>query len=98
MALADYRLCDVCDCKAFYDAELGYWWGQAEAGSTPPYRQAGAEQMENPEHREKHGMRLGYLGDWAVICSDCSPRFKTAIVPVEEAPAIPSPGAHTNTR
>ena len=24
MAMADYRLCDVCDCKTFYDAELQY--------------------------------------------------------------------------
>jgi hypothetical protein len=24
MALADYRLCDVCECKTFYDAELNY--------------------------------------------------------------------------
>lgn len=24
MALADYRLCDVCNGKAFYDAELRY--------------------------------------------------------------------------
>jgi len=24
VALADYRLCDVCGCKAFYDATLEY--------------------------------------------------------------------------
>jgi len=24
MALADYRLCDLCECKTFYDAELNY--------------------------------------------------------------------------
>ena len=24
MAYADYRLCDVCDCKTFYDANLNY--------------------------------------------------------------------------
>ena len=24
MALADYRLCDVCGCKTFYDASLNY--------------------------------------------------------------------------
>lgn len=24
MALADYKLCDLCERKAFYDAQLGY--------------------------------------------------------------------------
>lgn len=24
MALADYRLCDICECKTFYDAGLNY--------------------------------------------------------------------------
>lgn len=24
MALSDYYLCDVCECKAFYDANLNY--------------------------------------------------------------------------
>ena len=26
MAYADYRLCDVCGCKAFYDSKLDYEW------------------------------------------------------------------------
>ena len=26
MAMADYRQCDVCGCKAFYDANLNYEW------------------------------------------------------------------------
>lgn len=96
MAYADYRLCDVCGSKAFYDAELSYWNGrdgQVEADSTPPYREVGDEQIQDPEHRAKYGVRLGNLGDWAVICSDCSPRFKTAIVRIEEVPEIQAPGA-----
>lgn len=28
MAAADYRLCDVCGCKAFYDANLNYSWDE----------------------------------------------------------------------
>jgi hypothetical protein len=24
MAAADYRLCDICDCKTFYDSNLDY--------------------------------------------------------------------------
>ena len=26
MAMADYRQCDLCGCKAFYDANLNYDW------------------------------------------------------------------------
>ncbi len=26
MAAADYRLCDICNCKTFYDSNLDYDW------------------------------------------------------------------------
>jgi len=29
MASSDYRLCDVCDCKVFYDSHLNYNWNEA---------------------------------------------------------------------
>lgn len=29
-----------------------------------------------------HGMRLGYVGDWAVICHSCAATHKTQIVKV----------------
>jgi hypothetical protein len=80
MASADYRLCDVCGKKSFYDAELGY-----EDGATKkrkPYRIAGNEQYEDATINESDGLRLGFLGDWAVICDKCSKKFKTQIVPI----------------
>jgi len=82
MAAADYRLCDVCDQKAFYDSELGYEWSKPEYRDTPPFRIAGKEQFEDPEINERSGMRLGYLGDWAVLCEDCAKTHKTAIVKI----------------
>lgn len=77
MAGCDYRSCDVCGGKAFYDANLPYTFD--EEGYSP-YRTAGIDD----------GSRacLDRIGDWAVICQSCSPKFRTAIVPVEQ-PAEP---------
>lgn len=80
MALSDYRLCDVCGGKAFYDANLNY----SDGGQMPdvlPYRQAGKEQFENAEHLQKWAHRLDYVGDWAVICTDCAKTHRCVIVP-----------------
>jgi hypothetical protein len=80
MAASDYRLCDVCDGKAFYDSNLYY-----ESGTTKtkkPYRIAGKQQYEDATINEKYGLRLGSLGDWAVICDECAKKFKTQIVPI----------------
>lgn len=85
MAAADYRLCDVCDGKVFYDVRLSYEDGRDEhAKERPPYRIAGAEQIADPALNAKCGMRLGYLGDWAVICSDCAKTHRTAILPISQ--------------
>lgn len=85
MALADYRLCDVCGNKAFYDSNLSYEQGPDEYSTTKPYRVAGEDQYPGtPEYTEKYGMRLGYLGDWAVLCEDCAKTHKTQIVPIEK--------------
>lgn len=86
MAKADYRLCDVCDEKAFYDANLNYEQGPSEYAVAPPYRVAGAEQYDKPEFAEKYGMRLGRVGDWAVICEDCAKSHRVQIVPIEVKP------------
>jgi hypothetical protein len=84
MALADYRLCDVCEGKAFYDAHLNYGDGtDAWHKDLSPYRQAGKDQYDKPEFNQKYGMRLDYLGDWAVICSECAKTHKTVIVPID---------------
>ena len=86
MAYADYRLCDVCGKKAFYDAELNYQEGPddyARISPDEPYRIAGKEQYDDPDLLNNHGLRLGFMGDWAVICYECSKKFKTAIVPID---------------
>lgn len=86
MALADYRLCDVCGGKAFYDASLNYDDGPNEyAPDSAPYRVAGQPQYEDPALNHKHGMRLGYVGDWAVLCEDCAKTHKVVIVAATQA-------------
>lgn len=81
MAAADYRLCDVCNGKAFYDSNLGYEDGTDEfSAQQPPYRVAGEEQYADPALNQRYGMRLGYLGDWAVLCDDCAKTHKVQIV------------------
>lgn len=86
MASCDYRSCDVCGRKTFYDANLSYDDGTDEcAAKSPPYRVGGDEQYDNPELLQKYGLRLGYVGDWAVICEDCAKTYRTMIVPIESA-------------
>lgn len=76
MAYADYRLCDVCGGKAFYDSHLNY--GDADVAS---YRVAGKPQYENPELNEKYGVTLDRVGDWAVICHECAETHECKIIP-----------------
>ena len=84
MALSDYRLCDFCERKAFYYPNLNYCDGTDEwHPDDTPFRFAGKEQYDDPEFNQKYGMRLDYIGDWAVICSDCSKTHKTIVVPIE---------------
>ena len=72
MAGADYRNCDVCHRKAFYDARLNYEYvyDGDEASGVPP-RRCG---------RDDYGFTLDYLGDWAVLCDECRDTHCTAIV------------------
>jgi hypothetical protein len=81
MALADYRLCDVCGEKVFYDANLNY----NEGGTSAPFRISGEPQYEKPELLAKYGTTLDYLGDWAVICEDCARTHKCVVVPIDFA-------------
>ncbi len=67
MAGADYRLCDKCRGKAFYDATLNYHHAGTEKEA---FRCAG--QLTN--------LNLGRLGDWAVLCSECAKTHKCIIV------------------
>lgn len=73
MAGADYRLCDVCDGKAFYDACLSYEYdGEFDSDQDPPYKVAGQDQS--------WPVRLSRLGDWAVLCAECAKTHETRIV------------------
>lgn len=80
MAMCDYKQCDVCGSKAFYDADLSYDTGDKINGewvySPTPYREAGVDQG-------KYGTGLGYVGDWAVICLDCAKTHRTIIVSID---------------
>ena len=80
MAGSDYKRCDVCGGKAFYDAELNYETGDMIDGKwvdiEEPCREAGVNQSSYG------GYTLGYVGDWAVICTDCSKTHRTIIVPI----------------
>lgn len=84
MALSDYRLCDVCGSKAFYDANLNYGHGPSEYSDTPPYKVAGTDQYGTQDLNEKHGTRLDYVGDWAVLCFRCAKTHRVAILPAVE--------------
>src|SRR5262245_38101351 len=79
MAAADYRLCDVCTHKVFYDSNLSYEFGPFD-DDTPQALQVG----------EPACYSLGSLGDWGVLCSDCSKTNRVVIVdrhpPDEPAP------------
>lgn len=84
MAMSDYRLCDVCEGKAFYDSNLNYGDGTDEWHKNgPPFRIAGEDQYGKPEVNQKYGTRLDYVGDWAVLCHDCAKTHKTIVVPID---------------
>ena len=84
MAGADYRRCDLCGGKAFCDADLFYEDGESEhLNDRPPYKIASKNQYDRVDMLEKYGLRLGYVGDWAVLCNKCSKTHKTVIVPIE---------------
>ena len=82
MAMSDYRECDVCGSKAFYDARLNYETGCKVDGkwvySETPYRVAGKDQGQ-------YGTGLCHVGDWAVICTECAKTHRTIIVPIAGA-------------
>lgn len=71
MAGADYRLCDVCEGKVFYDSSLNY-----ESTKDP------GDTVRNAGKLMTH-CQLDYLGDWVVICIDCAKTHKCVVVPIE---------------
>jgi len=62
MAAADYRLCDVCGNKTFYDADLNYG-RKSEGDEGGPVRNGGYFFADTV---------LYGLGDWTVICQKCA--------------------------
>ena len=76
MAAGDYRSCDVCGCKTFYDVNLNYDDVPNEYISD----QVKAKEAGEPG---EWGYYLERLGDWAVICKDCAKTHKTQIVPID---------------
>ena len=77
MAMADYYLCDICESKCFYDANLNWEWVERD-GPIP----------EDEMVRGKH-LRLGYCGDMAAICLDCAKTHEVRVVEI----AAPQPVA-----
>lgn len=67
MAAADYRLCDKCNRKAFYDANLNYDF------STAAYKIPENEKVRDNDYK------LDSLGDWTVLCRDCAKMYKCVI-------------------
>ena len=75
MAMADYRCCDKCGCKAFYDAELNYTDNSDKhMEGNKPFSVAGKVGTE-------WDYKLDNVGDWAVICQKCSETHETVIRP-----------------
>jgi len=68
MAGIDYKYCDVCNKRAFYDADLTY----REATSMACTKEMGV----------KKDYKLGMVGDWVVLCDDCAPKYDIELRPV----------------
>lgn len=77
MAMADYRQCDVCGCKAFYDANLNYEWPDKNGNGS------WGRKIEKDELVRDSSHKLDNLGDWAVLCTDCAKTHQCVILPNE---------------
>ncbi len=80
MAGCDYRSCDVCGGKTFYDANLSYEEGAKGQDGKWIYPE---NSFRIAGEKQSSGLALGYVGDWAVICNECSKTHKTAIIKIE---------------
>ncbi len=76
MAASDYRLCDVCKGKTFYDARLNYEWVGDPNAPGCEVRNAGVLNDQ---------LRLDWLGDWVVICEECAATHACIVVPKPKA-------------
>ena len=80
MALADYRLCDVCGGKAFYDANLNYNFPDKNGNGSWGIPVEESDMVRDTDYR------LDYVGDWAVICTDCAKTHKVVVVALPPPP------------
>ncbi len=80
MAGADYRSCDVCGSKVFYDANLNYEQGRGGFDNEPIPKN---EEAREAGVQKDWGYRLDYLGDWAVICRECAKTHLTVVIPIQ---------------
>lgn len=69
MAAADYYLCDICEQKCFYDANLN--WECSTKDDPIPLE----EQVFGMD------MRLDYCGDIMALCRNCAKTHELRIVP-----------------
>lgn len=77
MAMADYRWCDKCGCKAFYDANLNYNCAEQNRpipDYLEPFKICGTEK------HELEGYALDNVGDWGVLCHKCAEQYEINIV------------------
>jgi len=101
MAGADYRSCDVCGGKAFYDANLSYERATESPGERSgvvygsPYLIAGQPQYPDPTMQAEYAMSLQYLGDWGVLCSQCA---TTHVVRIEKRCAVSAHAQQSSTK
>lgn len=86
MAAADYRLCDLCSGKAFYDSNLDYQFAGSNDYSGNEINEDNSARIAG--EKQPWGYKLQHLGDWAVLCDECARTHKTQIVLID----VPSDG------
>lgn len=78
MAYADYRLCDICEGKAFYDSNLNYQWPDKNGNNDY------GNPIDKSDLVRDCSYQLDHLGDWVVLCTECAKTHKVVIVPIEQ--------------
>lgn len=76
MAAADYYLCDVCNAKCFYDANLNYESRDKNGNDSWGNYIGDYEFVRGTTHK------LDYTGDMAAICRDCAKTHKVVVIPI----------------
>jgi len=78
LASADYKLCDICSCKTFYDANVDYEGAELCGDMKCPRKHSG------DFHIDEQGCPLPLgVGDWKVICFECSKTNRVIIEKIE---------------